>query len=93
LERLGGATQAEGYEGELSYAGWSGNGGLLYIVGMDGDLILCSHQVSLVEDGTTEKLVGVIMDMTDWVAVRDGSGIECSVVAARTPTVFLVHDV
>jgi hypothetical protein len=30
---------------------------------MDGDLIVRSHQVDFREDGTTEKLVGVIMDM------------------------------
>jgi hypothetical protein len=36
---------------------------------MDGDLILSSHPVDLGEDGTTEKLVGVVMDMTDGVAV------------------------
>jgi hypothetical protein len=35
---------------------------------MDGNLIVRSHQVDLGEDGTTEKLVGVVMDMTDRVA-------------------------
>jgi hypothetical protein len=51
------------------------NGGLLYIVGMDGELVVCSHQVDLGEDGRTEKLVGVVMDMKDWVAVGDGPGV------------------
>jgi hypothetical protein len=37
-----------------------------------------------------EKLVGVIMDMMDEVAVEDGPGVECSVVAAGTPTVVLL---
>jgi hypothetical protein len=62
LERLGGFAQTEEHEGELEYAEWSGNGHLLYIVGMDGDLIVCSHQVDFAEDGTSEKLVGLIMD-------------------------------
>jgi hypothetical protein len=42
---------------------------------MDGDLIVGSHQVDLGEDGTTEKLVGVVMDMMDGVAFGDGTGV------------------
>jgi hypothetical protein len=61
---------------------------------MDGDLVVRSHQVDLGEDGTPEKLVGVIVDMTDGVAVCNCPGIECPVVAAREPTVvFLGYDV
>jgi hypothetical protein len=60
---------------------------------MDGDLIICSHQVDLREDGTSEKLVGVVMEMSHGVAVGDGPGVECSVVAAGTPPVVLLgHD-
>jgi hypothetical protein len=36
---------------------------------MDGDLIVSSHQVDLGKYGTPEKLVGVVMDMTDGVEV------------------------
>jgi hypothetical protein len=60
---------------------------------MDGDFIAYSHQVDLGEDGTTEKLMGVVVDMTYGVAAGDGPGIECSVVAARTRTVVLGYDV
>jgi hypothetical protein len=61
---------------------------------MDGDFIVWCHQVDLGEDGTTEKLVGAIMDMTDGVAIGDGPGVECSVVATGTLTVVhLGHDV
>jgi hypothetical protein len=70
LKRLGIFAHAEGHEGDLEEAEWSGNGGLLYIIGMDGNLIVCSHQVDLAEDGTTEKLLGVIMYMMDGVVVR-----------------------
>jgi hypothetical protein len=42
---------------------------------MDGDLIVSSHQVDLGEDGATEKLVGIVMNMTDGVAVRDDPGV------------------
>jgi hypothetical protein len=69
LERLGGVSQAEGHEGELKKAEWSGDGGLLHIVGMDGDLVVRSHQLDLGEDGTPEKLVGVVVGMTDGVTV------------------------
>jgi hypothetical protein len=94
LKCLCGIAQAKGHEGELEKAEWSGNGRLLYIIRMDRDLVVHSHQVDLGEDGTPEKLVGVIVDMTDRVAVWDCLGIECPVVAARAPTVvFLGYDV
>jgi hypothetical protein len=94
LERLGGVTQAEGHERELEMAEWRGDGGLLYNVRMDGDLVICSHQVDLGENGTAEKLVGVIVDMTDGVAVWDCPGVECPVVAARAPAVVILgYDV
>jgi hypothetical protein len=86
---LGGVAQAEGHEGKFEQAEWSGNGRLVYVVGLGGDFVVCSHQVDLGEDGTTKKLVGVIMDMTDGVAVGDGPGVERSVVAAGTPTTAL----
>jgi hypothetical protein len=44
LESVGGVAQAEGHEGELEKAKWSGDGRLLYIVGMDWDLVVGSHQ-------------------------------------------------
>jgi hypothetical protein len=43
---------------------------------MYGNLIISSHHVDFGEDGTTEKLVAVVMDMTDRVAVVDGSGVQ-----------------
>jgi hypothetical protein len=52
---------------------------------MDGALIVCSHQVDVGDDG--QNLVGVVIDMTDGVAVRDDLGVEFSVVAAMTLTV------
>jgi hypothetical protein len=52
MECLGGVAQAEAQEEELEYAEWSGNGGLLYIVGMDRDLIVSSRQFDLGEYGT-----------------------------------------
>jgi hypothetical protein len=60
---------------------------------MDGDLVVSSHQVDFGEDGTTEKRVGVIMDMPDGVAVGNDSGVECSVIATGTPPVVLGYDV
>jgi hypothetical protein len=66
LECLGGFAQAEGNEVELEETEWGGNGGLLFIVGIDGDLIVSSHQVDLGEDGTTKKLVAVVMDKRSW---------------------------
>jgi hypothetical protein len=42
---------------------------------MDGNLIVGSRQVNFGENGTTEKLVGVIVDMADGVAVGNGTGV------------------
>lgn len=70
LKRLGGVAQADGHEGELEKADWSGDGCLPCIVRMDCGMVVGSHQVDHGEDGTPEKLVGVIIDMTD--GVRSG---------------------
>jgi hypothetical protein len=42
---------------------------------MDGNLIVGSHQVNFGENGTTEKLVGVIVDIADGEAVGNGTGV------------------
>jgi hypothetical protein len=61
---------------------------------MDGDFIVSSHQVDIGVDGTIEKLMGVVMDMTEGEELGDGPGFQRSVVAAGTPTVVLHgHDV
>jgi hypothetical protein len=43
---------------------------------MEGHMVLSSHQVDFGEDGTTEKLVGVVVVRPDGVAFRNGTGIE-----------------
>jgi hypothetical protein len=61
---------------------------------MDGDLIVSLHQVAFGKDGATEKLVGVVVDVMNGVAVRNGSGVQRAIVAAGTPTVVLLgYDV
>jgi hypothetical protein len=42
---------------------------------MDGDLVVCSHQVNFGEEGTTEKLAGVVVDVMVEVAIGDGLGV------------------
>jgi hypothetical protein len=42
---------------------------------MDGNLVVSSHQVDPGEDGTTAKLVGVVMDVTNGVVFKDGPGV------------------
>jgi hypothetical protein len=69
------------------------NGVVMDVVEMDGDLVLSSHQVDFGEYGTTENLAGVIMDMTDKVAVENGKGVSGSVIAAATPPVVLLFDI
>jgi hypothetical protein len=58
------------------------------------NLVVSSHQVYLREDATTRELVGIIVNVTDGVAVGNGTGVQRSIVAAGTPTVVLLrHDV
>jgi hypothetical protein len=66
LKSLGGVAQAEGHERELKKAKWCGDGRLLYILRMNGNLVVRSHQVDLGEDGRTEKLVRVVMWDVDY---------------------------
>jgi hypothetical protein len=47
LKRLGGIAQVEGHERELKEAKESGDGGLLYIIMVDGNLVVCPHQIDL----------------------------------------------
>jgi hypothetical protein len=64
----------EGFGGSLLYIGW-----------MDGNFVVCSHQIDFGEDRTTEKLVRVVVDMADGIAVGNGACVERSVVAAGSP--------
>jgi hypothetical protein len=42
---------------------------------MDRDFVVDSHQVDLGENGTSEKLIGVITDMPDGVVVGNVTGV------------------
>jgi hypothetical protein len=42
-------------------------------------VVVCPHQIDLGEEATTRELVGIIMYVTDGIAVGDGSGVQrCS---------------
>jgi hypothetical protein len=57
-------------------------------------LVVSSHQVDFGEDGTSKKLVGVVTDMLDGVAVGNNTGVEDSVIATGTPPIVLLgYDV
>jgi hypothetical protein len=55
------------------------------IIRIYGTLVVRCHQVDLGEDVRTEKLVGVVMDMTDGVAVGvvSAAGLKVLVVVPR----------
>jgi hypothetical protein len=57
---------------------------------IDGNLVVCSDQISFGKDRTTEKLARVVVDMTDEITVGNGACVERWVVAARSPTVVLL---
>jgi hypothetical protein len=57
------------------------------------NLVVNLHQADLREDTTTRELVEIIFNVTDGVAVGTGTGVQRSIVTARTPTVVLLrHD-
>jgi hypothetical protein len=56
-------------------------------------LVIGSQQFNFGENGTTEKLVGVIMDMADGVVVGNGTGVEGSVISTGMPPIVLGNDV
>jgi hypothetical protein len=94
LKRLGCVAQAEGHERELEEAKRSSYGGLLDVGGVDRNLIVCSDSIDLRENARTRELVGVIMYVSDGVAVGNGLGVQRSIVSAGTPTVVVLgHDV
>jgi hypothetical protein len=60
---------------------------------MDRNLVVCSDQIDLGEETATRELVRIVMDVTDRVGVWNGTGVQCSIVSAETPTVALLgHD-
>jgi hypothetical protein len=65
----------------------------LDIVGIYRILVVSPRQVDLREGVTTRELVGIIVNVTDGVAVGNGTGVQRSIVAAGIPTVVLFrHD-
>jgi hypothetical protein len=56
---------------------------------MDGDFVVSSHEFDFGEAGTTEKLVGVVIDMPGGVAVGNFTGAEGSIISTGTPHVVL----
>jgi hypothetical protein len=55
-------------------------------------LVTCPHQIDLGEEATTTEVVGIIVDVMDWITTGDGSGVKSSVVTAWTTTVVTGHD-
>jgi hypothetical protein len=86
MKSLAGVAQAEGHVGEHEEAKGSADG----VAGMDGNLIVCLHQIGLKEEVTTRELVGVLMYVTDGIAVGTGLDIQHSTVSAWTPTIVLL---
>jgi hypothetical protein len=68
----------------------SGNGGFQYVAWMHGNLVVSTHQIDVGEVATTREEVGVIVDVTYGITVKDGSDVKSSTVTAWTPTVVLL---
>ena len=94
LEGLGGVTLAKGHEGKFEKAERCGDCCLLDVFRMDRDLMVSSYQVDLRKGGAAGKSVGVILDVWDWIPVRDGPSVKGSIVSTDLPTAFLLwHEI
>jgi hypothetical protein len=92
LEGLSGISQTEGHEGEFEQTERSGDSCLLDVIGMSWNLVVGPNPIDF-GDGTARKVMGVILDVRDGVAVRNGAGVQSTVVSTRPPTVvFLGHE-
>jgi hypothetical protein len=60
---------------------------------MDGNLVVGLHQVDFGGNGTTEKLVGVIVDMADGVMVGNCTRVQGSVISTGVPPIVLLGNV
>jgi hypothetical protein len=47
------------------------------------DLMICSYQFNLGKDGAARKAVSVVLDVWNQITVRNGAGIQGSVVSTR----------
>ena len=55
-------------------------------------MMICPYQVDLREDCAARQVMCVVVNVPDGVAVRDGPGVEGSVIPARSPTVVFLGD-
>jgi hypothetical protein len=90
-ERLGGVSQAKGHIGKFEKAERGGDGCLLDVVEVDGNLVECPYKVNFGEDGAAGKVVRVVLYVRDWVPVRDSASVESSVISTRSPTTVLLR--
>jgi hypothetical protein len=87
---LGGVSQAKGHIRKFEKAERGGDGGLLDVVGVDGDLVVRPYKVNFGEGGAAGKMVRVVLYVWDWVPVRDGASVESSVISTGSPTAVLL---
>ena len=58
---------------------------------VDRDLMVSSYQVDLRKGGAAGKSVGVVLDVWDWIPVRDGPSVTGSIVSTGPPTAVLLR--
>jgi hypothetical protein len=67
------------------------NGVVMAVVRVHRDLI-GMDEVDCRKYRAACQVVGVVVNVPEWVAVRDGTSVEGPVVTTRAPTVFLLWD-
>jgi hypothetical protein len=82
---LGGVSQAKGHIRKFKKAERGGDGCLLDVVEVDGDLVVRPYKVNFGEDGAAGK-----MYVWDWVPVGDSASVESSVISTGSPTPVLL---
>jgi hypothetical protein len=65
----------------------------LDVVRMDRNLMIGSHKVNFGKGGAVRKVVGLVLDVWDWVMVGVGASVQGSVISTRPPNpVLLGHE-
>ena len=85
LEGLRGVAKAKWHSNEFEEAKWCDDCGLGDVVRVHGDLVVRPDEVNLRKDGAARELRSEVLNVGDGVAVRDGCGVECAIVATWSP--------
>ena len=85
LEGLRGVAKAKWHSNEFEEAKWRDDCGLGDVVRVHGDLVVRPDEVNLRKYSAARELRSKVLNVGNGIAVRDGCGVECAIVATWSP--------